>query len=40
VLPFSLIKRVRGAQNSPIKERITICLSHDVVHWFNATVHG
>lgn len=42
VLPPSLLKKlgIRGAQKAPIKERITIRLSPDVVQTFRATGDG
>jgi uncharacterized protein (DUF4415 family) len=42
VLPLSVQKKVgvRGPQKDPIKERITIRLSHDVVRRFRATGDG
>jgi uncharacterized protein (DUF4415 family) len=42
VLPASLLKKVsvRGQQKSPVKDRITIRLSHEVVTKFRATGHG
>lgn len=42
VLPATLLKKlgVRGQQKAPIKERITIRLSHDVVDAFRATGDG
>jgi uncharacterized protein (DUF4415 family) len=40
VLPASLLKKLRGAQKTPTKERITIRLSHDVVSRFRASGTG
>lgn len=42
VLPPSLMKKlgVRGAQKAPVKERITIRLSREVVDGFRATGPG
>ena len=42
VLPESLLKKiaVRGQQKLPVKDRITIRLSHDVVSRFRATGQG
>lgn len=42
VLPAGLRKKlgVRGPQKKPLKERITIRLSHDVVEKFRATGTG
>jgi uncharacterized protein (DUF4415 family) len=40
VLPAALIKKVRGAQKTPTKERITIRLSRDVVSRFRESGEG
>ena len=42
VLPGELVRklRVRGSQNAPVKERITIRLSPEVVQRFRATGDG
>jgi uncharacterized protein (DUF4415 family) len=42
VLSASLLKKVavRGQQKAPVKDRITIRLSHEVVTKFRATGHG
>ena len=42
VLPPSLLKKIgeRGAQKTPVKERITIRLSPDVVQTFRASGNG
>jgi len=40
VLPTALIRKVRGAQKTPTKERITIRLSRDVVSRFRESGDG
>jgi uncharacterized protein (DUF4415 family) len=40
VLPASLLKKVRGAQKTPTKERISIRLSRDVVSRFRDSGEG
>jgi len=40
VLPAAFLRRVRGAQKAPTKERITIRLSPDVLKRFRASGDG
>lgn len=40
VLPSSFMRRVRGKQKTPTKERITIRLSHDVLAHFRSSGPG
>ncbi|MGC8519276.1 MAG: BrnA antitoxin family protein [Steroidobacteraceae bacterium] len=40
VLPASLMRKVRGPQKAPTKERITIRLSRDVLERFRAAGPG